>query len=395
MITAYLENIIKTKAKNIEEWFVDQYQDIRPCFYSSVDVRDAGYKIAPVDTNLFPAGFNNLTQDGFKRAVKQVKNYIISYYSECKNILLIPENHTRNNFYFSNVEILKNILTHAGYKVEIGLITSDENLFNEIKTNAPHLDIKEVKRQNDMLKTSSCFPDLVLLNTDLTSGIPEELKDISQPIIPNPIYGWHNRTKSKHFECYDNILNKFCKEFAIDPFLLSTTHYGCGKVDFKEQKGIECVALAVNKAIYHIKNKYNECGIIDTPYVYIKAERGTYGMGIMTAFSGEDIYDLNKKLRNKMDIIKEGIINSEVIVQEGIKTISEIKGMMAEPLIYLINGRSIDCFFRANAEKDDLSNLNSRGAQIINQYTYPVEKISIYKLIAELASLAASKEFYI
>ena len=28
--------------------------------YSSVDMRDAGFKAAIVDTNLFPAGFNNL-----------------------------------------------------------------------------------------------------------------------------------------------------------------------------------------------------------------------------------------------------------------------------------------------------------------------------------------------
>jgi glutamate--cysteine ligase len=30
------------------------------CRSTSVDLRNAGFKLAPVDTNLFPGGFNNL-----------------------------------------------------------------------------------------------------------------------------------------------------------------------------------------------------------------------------------------------------------------------------------------------------------------------------------------------
>ena len=44
----------------IEQWFRAQWLDHTPPFYSSVDLRNSGFKLAPVDTNLFPGGFNNL-----------------------------------------------------------------------------------------------------------------------------------------------------------------------------------------------------------------------------------------------------------------------------------------------------------------------------------------------
>jgi hypothetical protein len=37
-----------------------QWQEHTPPFYGSVDLRNAGFKLAPVDMNLFPGGFNNL-----------------------------------------------------------------------------------------------------------------------------------------------------------------------------------------------------------------------------------------------------------------------------------------------------------------------------------------------
>jgi hypothetical protein len=39
----------------IERWFRLEWQEHTPPFYCSVDLRNAGFKLAPVDTNLFPA----------------------------------------------------------------------------------------------------------------------------------------------------------------------------------------------------------------------------------------------------------------------------------------------------------------------------------------------------
>ena len=55
-------SIIKNHMK-IEAWFRNQWIKYPAPFYTSIDIRNSGYKIAPVDTNLFPAGFNNLDKD--------------------------------------------------------------------------------------------------------------------------------------------------------------------------------------------------------------------------------------------------------------------------------------------------------------------------------------------
>ena len=44
-----------------ERWFRLEWMEHTPTFYASVDLRNAGFKLAPVDTNLFPGGFNHLT----------------------------------------------------------------------------------------------------------------------------------------------------------------------------------------------------------------------------------------------------------------------------------------------------------------------------------------------
>ena len=45
----------------IERSFRLEWMEHTPPFYTSVDLRNAGFKLAPVDTNLFPGAFNNLT----------------------------------------------------------------------------------------------------------------------------------------------------------------------------------------------------------------------------------------------------------------------------------------------------------------------------------------------
>ena len=44
---------------------------------------------------------------------------------EARNLLLIPENHTRNSFYLSNVAQLAKIFTMAGLNIRIGSISPD------------------------------------------------------------------------------------------------------------------------------------------------------------------------------------------------------------------------------------------------------------------------------
>lgn len=57
---AELEKHVLDAMPAIERWFRLQFIEHTAPFYSSVDLRNSGFKLAPVDTNLGPAGFNNL-----------------------------------------------------------------------------------------------------------------------------------------------------------------------------------------------------------------------------------------------------------------------------------------------------------------------------------------------
>ena len=85
-----------------------------------MDLRNAGFKLAPVDTNLFPGGFNNLNPDFLPLCVQAAMAAIEKICPEAQRLLLIPENHTRNLFYLQNVARLAAILRQAGLNVRIG-----------------------------------------------------------------------------------------------------------------------------------------------------------------------------------------------------------------------------------------------------------------------------------
>src|ERR1035437_8312984 len=65
-------------------------------FYSSVDLRNSGFQLAPVDTNLFPAGFNNLNPEFEVLCVQATMAAIENINPAVQRVLLVPENHTRN-----------------------------------------------------------------------------------------------------------------------------------------------------------------------------------------------------------------------------------------------------------------------------------------------------------
>ncbi|MDP2246981.1 MAG: glutamate--cysteine ligase, partial [Nitrosomonadales bacterium] len=54
-----LEKRMLEAMPKIEHWFRGQWLEHASPFYASVDLRNSGFKLAPVDTNLFPGGFNN------------------------------------------------------------------------------------------------------------------------------------------------------------------------------------------------------------------------------------------------------------------------------------------------------------------------------------------------
>lgn len=397
-----LKHLSDTRCDEVRGWLAARAAETGAPFYSSVDVRHAGFKIAPVDTNLFPAGFNHLSPAARQRAAERIRARI----ARCQNaqrILLIPENHTRNQGYIDNLAALAAILRMAGCEVEIGSLTATDAPVEVTTSSGETLRQVPIKRKGSLLKSETGFcPQLVLLNNDLTSGFPELLRGVSQPIVPRPSQGWFRRRKSIHFDAYATLSREFAVAFGLDPWLLSAEFHKCGMVNFGERKGLECVAMGVEKVLHKIRTHYAHYGITDEPYVYVKSDAGTYGMGIMTVRSGDEVMEINKKNRNKMNVIKEGVQSTEVIIQEGVPTVDRIDGAPAEPMVYLTDGHAVGGAFRVNDQRDAQNNLNASGMRFVGMCDESENGVARMKscqfgamgLIAELASLAAPREEY-
>src|SRR3954469_15142593 len=120
-----LEARILESMPAVERWFRLEWMEHTPTFYCSVDIRNAGFKLAPVDTNLYPAGWNNLTPEMLPLAVQAAMAAIEKICPEAKNLLLIPEAPARNAVYLANVQRLMQIFTQAGLNVRLGTVDED------------------------------------------------------------------------------------------------------------------------------------------------------------------------------------------------------------------------------------------------------------------------------
>jgi glutamate--cysteine ligase len=402
-----LEQRILDAMPRIEYWLRTQWLNHRTPFYASVDLRNAGFKLAPVDTNLFPGGFNNLNPDFLPLCVQAAMAAVEKLCPEARRILLIPENHTRNTFYLQNVVALANILRQAGLDVRIGSLAPEVTEATRLELpNGDALTLEPVRRADNRLQLDGFDPCAVLLNNDLSGGTPELLQGIEQNLIPPLHAGWTVRRKSNHFAAYSQVAREFAELINIDPWLVDPLYATCGKIDFHARVGEECLASQVSDLLSRIRTKYREYGVEQDPFVIVKADAGTYGMGIMTVKSPDDVLGLNRKQRNKMSVVKEGLQVQEVIVQEGVYTFENMHEAVAEPVIYMMDRYVVGGFYRVHTGRGIDENLNAPGMHFVPlAFDTPCSvpdcagkpdatpnRFYAYGVIARLALLAASLE---
>ncbi len=324
----------------IERWLRGQWLEHTPPFYASVDLRNAGFKLAPVDTNLFPGGFNNLNPAFLPLCVQAAQTAIEKICPEAKNLLLIPESHTRNQFYLMNVARLAEILRHTGLNVRIGTLLPEISAPTTLDLpDGRTLTLEPLRRLGPggrRLGLDGFDPCAVLLNNDLSAGVPEILRDLhEQFVIPPLSAGWHVRRKSRHFAAYHEVATAFAREIGIDPWLIDPEFEVCGQINFQERTGLECLAAQTDALLYRIRCRYRDHGVDAEPFVIVKADAGTYGMGIMTVRDAAEVKELSRRQRNKMAVVKEGLQATEVIIQEGVPPVETVTAGTAEPVVYL------------------------------------------------------------
>ena len=94
-----IEKEIEANFNTIQTWLNTEKAKGTPLFYTSVDLRESDYKFASIDTNIFPAGFNNLSPSKHPIIKASIENFVSNHYPNTKHILLFSEDHTRNPFY--------------------------------------------------------------------------------------------------------------------------------------------------------------------------------------------------------------------------------------------------------------------------------------------------------
>lgn len=403
----HLQELNRKIAENkdkLDLWIKDRVEKAFIPLYTSVDLRISDHKIVTVDTNIFPAGFNNLSDIFRNQASSLFKEYFNREYPSISNILIIPELHTRNTFYWENISVLKSIIEKIGYRVEVGIISEDD-LPNEMEFDAAsgnRVKAYRALKQDNRVTIPNFNPDLLLINNDFSERCPQTLRDITQPVEPPVEIGWHTRKKSIHFEFYNKLAAEVADILGLDPWIISIDTIEDYGVDFDNREDRERVAQVVDNMIARLKSEYEQRGVSQEPYLFIKSNSGTYGMAVVNVSSGDDVRGLNSEKRKRMRVSKGGNAVRDVVIQEGIPTSFKYDSdISAEPVFYLIDSKVAGGFLRLNKSRSTLENLNSRGMEFA--HIDPCDETShlddvdtlcspALELVARIATIAAGYE---
>jgi glutamate--cysteine ligase len=393
-----LEQRVLDSMPAIERWFRLEWMEHTPPFYSSVDVRNAGFKLAPVDTNLFPDGWNNLTPAMLPLAVQAAMVAIEKICPEAKNLLLIPENHSnnlKNTFYLSSIAQMRRIFHMAGLNVRIGSIDPDikQNTTVELP-NGESIVLEPVIRSAKRLGLKDFDPCTILLNNELTKGLPGILEELHEQFVLPPLHASGSvRRKSTHYKSYEDVCKRFGKLLGVDPWLINPMFLTCTDAD---------LAASVDTLLAKIKKKYKEYGITDKPFVVVKTNHSS----LADKHAGSSVMMLRQssELNEHKDI---AAFKGELVVQEGVLTKERMNDAVAEPVVYMMDRYVVGGFYRVHADRGMDENLCSPGSRYVplafaegaelpkpglKPGASAPNRFYMYGVIGRLAMLAASYE---
>ena len=379
--------------------YIDQEQSKLPQpLTSSVDVRESKYKFAPVDHNMYPAGFNNLCNKDLLNCSTHFRKVFDKIKPGMNQVAIIPESHTKNKFYLDHLSKLSDAVSMS--ESVVTLISPDPELFadgSEVieleSQSGHHLKIYKTQLVDGafyVFQKPELKFDAIVLNNDQSNPLPVEWKAVQTPVLPTPFVGWYRRQKIMHFEHYERVANRFCEYFSINPDLIQAKFTSMDNLNFNTKEGLDQLADKVEEFFKSLHPEAN---------VFVKASQGTYGMGISVVSNAEEIRNMNRKVRNKMDVGKNNLKFTSVLIQEGVETILKYDDAPAEVTIYLVNGISCGGFMRMNPLKTSQGNLNAQGmlyrkfciSDVKQNNDYQIKE-AVYSIIARLSTLGASYE---
>ncbi|MDP6906776.1 MAG: glutamate--cysteine ligase [Candidatus Thalassarchaeaceae archaeon] len=384
-----MESHIEDNRQILENWFAEKRAGLEMPIYGSVDVRDAHWKVAVVDANQYPAGFNNLDSIDANSLCSEIAKSIRSK-SNPRHIHIWPESHTRNAGYVESLLTLQNSLSNQGFAITIGSpdisVEQADGLTGSVQFQSVNL--------QDGISVQGTKPDLVLMNNDMTEG---PISNLSTPILPPVEMGWYRRRKSDHFRATQPYIDEVAKILGLDPWLLGTHWFVSEDKCLEKDTCRTLLAAEVDDFLMSIQSKYDEYGIEGTPTLFVKNDAGTYGLGILEITSGQELLDLSNRKMNKLTYGKGGIGAEDFLLQEGVPSALAFNGMVIEPVAYCGAGKVAGWFYRANPKKGKMANLNSPSSMFLPTTEVTDESIvnrrkNWHMLVAELSMLGMAAE---
>jgi glutamate--cysteine ligase len=406
-----LEQRILDSMPAIERWFRLEWMEHTPPFYTSVDLRNAGFKLAPVDTDLFPVGFNHLAPETLPLAVQAAMAAIEKICPEAKNLLLIPDKRCDNSFYLMHLQWLVRIFSLAGLNVRLGSFEPGLKApLGVALSDGSELVIEPLQRKRTRLGLKDFDPCTILLNSDLRDGVPRLLQNLYEQYLLPPLHaGWTARRKSNHFHSYDEVAKKFAKLLGMDPWLIDPLAARCDEVDPAAAAGLDCVRTQVETLLSKVRRKYKEYGIGEKPFVVVKADAGSRGAGVLTLRDARDLDGarLQRALTRPGESSGDAPAVTEVLVQEGVPTYERINDAVAEPVVCMIDRYVVGGYYRVHADRGSDESLDTPGSRYVplafaEGHRLPTRgakpgasapnRFYMYGVIARLAMLAAAYE---
>ncbi|MFN9192546.1 MAG: glutamate--cysteine ligase [Pseudomonadota bacterium] len=389
----------------IERWLRLEWMEHTPPFYASVDLRNAGFKLAPVDTDLFPRGFNHLTEEMLPLAVQAAMAAIEKICPEAKNLLIVPQDDD-GPFHAEHLERLVRIFTMAGLNVRLGSL--DPSLATPRRIALPGggaLAVEPLVRSRRRLGLKDFDPCTILLNHDLAGGTPKLLEGLHEQYLLPPLHaGWVVRRKSRHFQSYEEVAKKFAKLLGMDPWLITPMSGGTVRLATDDRRGLESLKAAAAALRARLRRKHKEYGIADKPFVVVKADDGSRGAGVVSL---RDAAELDSDGRWAASPLAAGEEVRELLVQEGVATNERINDAVAEPVVCTMDRYVIGGYYRVHAGRRADENLSSPGSTFVPLAFAPSHQLPrpgvapgasppnrfyMYGVIGRLAMLAAAYE---
>lgn len=399
MIKNSLHRNYCSSTDRLSQWYSQKTQGLGLPFYSSYDIRDSGFKVANVDANIFPAGFNNICPADKEYAVEIFAKAFDHRYGNPspKRICLVTEEHTNNPYYWENVSTIKSLIEATGRQVMIAIPRRLEQPLKVKSVTGAEFDVQSAFEDAPAMKEFA--PELIISNNDFSEPYVEWAAQLTLPVDPPRELGWYQRKKSNYFKHYNALVEEFAGLCGIDPFVLNVKTEVFENFDLADEAQMSMLAARVDGMIADLKAEYQKRNIQETPSIFIKNNAGTYGLGVTMVKSGADVMEWNYKSRKKMKAAKGGRDIQDVIVQEGIPTRVQAEGATAEPVIYMVGCELVGGFLRSHAEKNATESLNSPGAVYkrlcvadlqVNVEGSPLE--NVYGWSARLGLLAIAME---